>query len=436
MNGWTLFEIGINAYQAFLAVYFVRQRFHLVKPQLRYAWIAGAAVCGALSVYLFIEVPFPDTVLFLIPLGYTWFASDEKWYCKIFWNVVLAAVLLGLTNLMINVFMLLYDTAWEEIMSETSLRIAFVVSLNIALLAVLFPIARFKKRTLDGLSRLPLVVFVLALVVDLVMIEILYSMRAHWVSPEVSGFFSAVSVLLLFACLLTLALYEIMSASAVKHQKTEMELRKAQLSREQYREGKEIYAYMASYQHDLKHQLTLMQTLVAQGQAQKAGELYNRMAVPQASSLRFQTGNIAVDALLTAKNHLMDQHNIRFDYQPYPLQELPIDESDFCVMLANLLDNAIEAVQQLDEAAGEKAIHLKMARSWDVLFVSCRNPTQSDRLQKAGPRFLSTKKEKIGHGFGISNIRRTVDAADGQCSFAADAHAFVVEIALPFQTKS
>lgn len=398
MNVWLLFEIAINAYQAFLVVYFVRQRFHLVKPQMRYAWITGVAVCGALSTYLFVDVPFPDTVIFLIPLAYTCFASDEKWYFKVFWNAVLAVVLLGLTNLMINVFMLLSDTSWEEIMSETSLRIAFVVSLNIALLVVIFLIARSYKRTLDVLSWLPLVVFVLMLLVDLVIIEILYIMRARLLSLEFSSLFSAASLLLLFSCLLALALYEIMSANAMRQQKTETELQKAQLLQEHYREIKEIYAYMASYEHDLKHQLALVQTLIANDQSQKAGELYKQTALPEIRQLRFKTGNVAVDALLTVKNLLMDKHNIRFDYQPYPLQDLPIDESDFCVILTNILDNAIEAVVQIDEATIERVIHLKIARTWDVLFLSCKNPIQSGSIQRSGTHFLSTKGKNSDTG--------------------------------------
>lgn len=31
---WFLFEMGINLYQAALITYFVRQRFHLIRPQL------------------------------------------------------------------------------------------------------------------------------------------------------------------------------------------------------------------------------------------------------------------------------------------------------------------------------------------------------------------------------------------------------------------
>ena len=156
MNIWTVFEIGINAYQAFLMIYFVRHRFHLTKPQKRYAWIAGTAVCCGLSAYLFVNIPFLDTFVFLFPLIYSCFVSDDKWYFKLFWNAVLATVFIGLTNGMINLFMLLADVSMDYIMAETSLRIVFVVSLNILLLGVIFLISRVGKNSNGALSWIPL----------------------------------------------------------------------------------------------------------------------------------------------------------------------------------------------------------------------------------------------------------------------------------------
>ena len=119
MNGWTVFEIGVNAYQALLLIYFVRHRFHMVRPQLTYAWIAGTLTCTALSSYLFIDIPITDTVIFLIPLIYACCISDDAWYLKLFWIAALATALLGLTNLMINIFLSLFNATWEQIMSET-----------------------------------------------------------------------------------------------------------------------------------------------------------------------------------------------------------------------------------------------------------------------------------------------------------------------------
>ena len=77
MSVWLLFEIAVNIYQSFLMIYFVRRRFHLAKPQIRYAILPCIAISSALSVYLFTDVPFLDTFVFFVPLIYTWFASDD-----------------------------------------------------------------------------------------------------------------------------------------------------------------------------------------------------------------------------------------------------------------------------------------------------------------------------------------------------------------------
>ncbi len=436
MNIWTVFEIGINAYQAFLMIYFVRHRFHLTKPQKRYAWIAGTAVCCGLSAYLFVNIPFLDTFVFLFPLIYSCFVSDDKWYFKLFWNAVLATVFIGLTNGMINLFMLLADVSMDYIMAETSLRIVFVVSLNILLLGVIFLISRVGKNSNGALSWIPLGIFLLMLIVDLIAIETLYIVRARFILANAADYFTAISLLLLLSAVLSLALYEIMSASATRQKKIEAELQQAQLLQEHYKEIKDIYSYMASYEHDLRHQLNLVQTMVSQGKTEEAGSLYQNIPIETPLPLRFKTGNIAVDALLTVKNLTMEQVGIHFIYQLYPLQKLPILENDFCVILANILDNAIEACSQVKPSSRERAVTLKLARSWDVFFITCKNPMVPNKIRKSGSNFLSTKVGEgiSGHGFGISNIRKIVDAAKGQCSFTPSSDEFVVEIVLPFNT--
>lgn len=46
---WFLFEIGINLYQAVLITYFVRQRFHLVRPQFAYGVLCTLAIWAYLT---------------------------------------------------------------------------------------------------------------------------------------------------------------------------------------------------------------------------------------------------------------------------------------------------------------------------------------------------------------------------------------------------
>lgn len=433
MNGWVLFEIGINAYQAMLLIYFVRHRFHMIRPQLTYAWIAGALTCGALSLYLFFYIPITDTVIFIIPLTYAWFISDDAWYLKMFWIVALATAVIGITNLMINIFLLLFNATWNQIMSETALRIAFIVCLNISLLAVILVMVRIGKSNLDVLSWITSGIFLLILLVDLAIIELLYATRAYGSDSNASSAFATTSVCVLLSASLVLALYEIMSASATRQKKTAAELQKIQLLQSHYEEMKNIYSYMASYEHDLKHKFNLIQTLLADGQREKGAELYNKISFLQDKHYLFVTGSIAVDALLTVKKLAMEKCNIRFEFQPYPLQELPIDESVFCVILSNILDNAIEGINRLNDSECEHVIQLKLARSWDILFVTCTNDMLPASIHKTGTRFLSSKKEGIGHGFGIENVKKTVNAANGQCKFITNDCVFRVEIILPFE---
>lgn len=436
MNGWIFFEIIVNAYQALLLIYFARRRFHLIRPQLAYAGFAAALICMFLSLYLFIDVPINDTAVFLIPLAYAWLTCDDAWYLKLFWIAALATVVVGLTNLMINVFLLLFQTNWEQIMSETALRAAFVVCLNISLLVVIFIMVRIGKTNLDVMSWITSGIFLLMLLVDLAIIELLYATRAYGNGGSASTAFTATSVCVLLSAALALALYEIMAVNAARQKKTETELQKMQLLQSHYQEMKAMYAYMASYEHDLKHQLNLIQALLTDGKYEKGKEFYDRLSASQEKRYPFITGSMAMDALLTVKKLAMDESNIRFEYQPYPLRELPIDESMFCVLVSNLLDNAIEGTNRINEKGREHVIQLKFARSWDVFFITCNNDMMPASIRKVGSRFLSSKKDGLGHGFGIENIRRIVDTANGQCKFVARDHTFHVEIMLPFEKKT
>lgn len=436
MNGWTVFEIGVNAYQALLLIYFVRHRFHMVRPQLTYAWIAGTLTCTALSSYLFIDIPITDTVIFLIPLIYACCISDDAWYLKLFWIAALATALLGLTNLMINIFLSLFNATWEQIMSETALRIAFIVCLNISLLVMILIMVRLGKTNMDVLSWVTLGIFLLMLLIDLAIIELLYATRAYSSNSNASTAFTATSVCVLLSAGLALALYEIMAVNAARQKKNEAELQKMQLLQSHYQEMKTMYAYMASYEHDLKHQLNLIQTLLANGEQEKGEEFYRQLSASQETRHLFITGSTAVDALLTVKKLTMDKCTIRFEYQPYPLNELPIDESIFCVVLSNLLDNAIEGINRMNDSEHEHVIQLKFARSWDVFFITCNNDMTPDSIHRVGTRFLSSKKEGVGHGFGVENIKKIVNEANGQCKFITQEQIFHVEIILPFEKKS
>lgn len=430
---WFLFEIGINLYQAALITYFVRQRFHLVRPQFAYGVLCTLAIWAYLTLYLFVDMPILDTCIIVIPLVYALLVSDDKWYVILFWNAVLSLTLSGVVNLMFSLYIQFTDASVAQLMSETPLRVPLVVSCNIALLCIIFLETRISRKNRGALSLASMVVFLTTLILELAVIELLYTIRMQTHIDDMA--FTAASLCMLACSALSLLLYELMSASAAKQKRTEAELEAAKLSQSHYEEMKDMYAYMIAHEHDMKHQMQLIRKLYDDGHMQEGQKLLKEQPALPEVNYEFMTGCVAMDALLTVKKLAMDRNQIVFDFQPYPLHELPITESKFCSIISNLLDNAIEGISRIDDQKSQHTISLKLARSWDIFFISCENDMNPASIHRHGRNFLSSKQNAAHHGFGTRNICSIVDEAKGYCKFVQDQSIFRVEITLPYATE-
>ena len=234
---------------------------------------------------------------------------------------------------------------------------------------------------------------------------------------------------------ITILLYELISQSVIKRRQAEMTLQMMDLGRRHNQDIQSMYAEMMAAQHDMRHRIAAAEELLREGNAptdQQARELLRGVqSVPKP----FITGCALMDAVLTAKKAVMDQNGIVFRYQPYPLSRLPIPETDFCMVISNLLDNAIEAIQRMNQQSGDPpAVSLSFARSWDMFYIRCENPFDPATLRLHSGQFLSSKENTRLHGFGTRYIRKTCENVGGQCKFVQEGDTFRVEIVLPDET--
>lgn len=114
----------------------------------------------------------------------------------------------------------------------------------------------------------------------------------------------------------------------------------------------------------------------------------------------FQTGNALVDFLLTQKVNEARQKNIRIMTSVAPLSKLSVQEEDLCALLANLLDNAIEA--SLGRTDGD--IQLFLDRVKGYLRIRVRNRAD-ETLLRENPSLRTTKQDQEHHGVGLSVVR-------------------------------
>lgn len=99
------------------------------------------------------------------------------------------------------------------------------------------------------------------------------------------------------------------------------------------------------------------------------------------------------------------------------LEELSLKNEDIVTLLANLLDNAIEAVEKIE--LEEKNIKLKMIYEYKKLLISVRNPVL-ENVQILENELITSKTENEDHGYGIINIKRAVEKYNGEYVFSCN----------------
>ena len=103
-------------------------------------------------------------------------------------------------------------------------------------------------------------------------------------------------------------------------------------------------------------------------------------------------------------------------------------EGELILVLSNLLNNAIEAVEK---CKGRKMIKLKTVIEDEKFIVSVKN-TFDGNLRKDGERFLSTKRENNElHGIGIKNVIKVVEKYDGFYLFEPEGDEFSAIVIIP-----
>lgn len=115
--------------------------------------------------------------------------------------------------------------------------------------------------------------------------------------------------------------------------------------------------------------------------------------------------------------------------------QLPISDSDLCIVLGNALENAMEA-------CGKQGVHqppyvAAEARSMTGQLLIKITNTYNGTVNQCDDSFLSTKNG-ASHGLGLRNIKKIVNATGGMLKIEYNAETFTVMVAIPipFNTKA
>lgn len=216
-----------------------------------------------------------------------------------------------------------------------------------------------------------------------------------------------------------------------KHKVSLLEMRHGLLN-QNYNSLNEIYRTNAKLYHDLNNHLNLLYQLLQEEKVEEAQRYIKEIAEPiLVLSKKQWTGTDVVDAVLSSKIQEMKELNIVPDINVEFPENSTILPNDLCTILSNLLDNAIEAVEKLEN---NRIIKLTMRRANFFLFVRVINPCVQNRKFTAFP--ATTKENAALHGWGLRSVEDAVKRYAGTMECINDNYEFIVNIMLPFDRKN
>lgn len=177
------------------------------------------------------------------------------------------------------------------------------------------------------------------------------------------------------------------------------------------------------FKHDSKNLLLGLYSMLEANDIEQAKEYIKSMEeVYQSSSHDFNSGNYIADALMSTKKSIAEQYHIKIDFEGFiPAQK--IKDTDLCIFLTNILDNAIEACQKIQ---GERYIHIKSSIVKHMWIIIVSNPI-NNRVEIVNNTIETTKEDKKIHGYGLLNIRRVVEKYHGQMKINCEKGKFVLK---------
>jgi sensor histidine kinase regulating citrate/malate metabolism len=107
---------------------------------------------------------------------------------------------------------------------------------------------------------------------------------------------------------------------------------------------------------------------------------------------------------------------------------------DIYAVFGNALDNAITAVMKLEDPT-KRIVSLKMITWNNMIVIQVQNYYKAD-LQFEQGLPLTTKADRMEHGYGMKSIRYIAEKYNGTITVNADGDVFHLQIMMPVQENA
>ena len=393
------------------------------KP-LDYILIVVLYVLNVLTVFFVNPLP-KFFILIALSIGFTMLIFKVSFKKSLLANLLYNAIMMSLQMIGLLVVMRVTGKDWLQISNNES----FIGDLScqiVMFLIVMVINTVFRKGVLTNLDIKGWLTFALYPLFTIIAILVLaFSVGKKAVDDVYTGMVILASGMLIMSIVIFLLIDNVVRRENMIHEK-EIMLGQTEHLNQMYRSLSDEREKQKARSHDYINHLNVMLMLAREGKTDEQIRYIEEQLGKEVQSVDIiDTGNSLINAVLNIKYLEAKEKGIIIPFIADNLKDIKISDSDLVTIITNILDNAIEAVQKCDE----KRIVFKIIKDSDTLIIDSTN-TYKGHIP-ADYDFGTTKSDKKNHGFGLANIKNTVEANKGNCFIDTEGGIFHISITLP-----
>ena len=200
------------------------------------------------------------------------------------------------------------------------------------------------------------------------------------------------------------------------------------LMKQQMDEIENIYMTMRGWRHDYHNHLQSLKGYLSLNKVEQMKDYLDELETDLDSiDTLYHSGNLQLDSILNAKLAIAEKGQIRIHCDASIPPQLHVSDLDLCVILGNLLDNAIESCRKIKDP-DERFIRVYIGILKKQLYISITNAT-SETVKQRTDHYFTTKRGD--HGHGLKRVDQVVKKYDGYLNRQNEPGVFATEIVLP-----
>lgn len=223
-------------------------------------------------------------------------------------------------------------------------------------------------------------------------------------------------------------------ANSIKSEKEKVKLElvneKLDMQYKYYLMVKESQEKMKQVYHDMNNHMENIRSL--KNSSEDVNEYINNIEDEVKNNKNiYNTGNALLDIILYEKSKDCIKNNIDFNVGIDFSKCEFVDMIDISSIFSNLIDNAIEACNKINDNNIEKYITIKGTFIKSYYVVRCEN-SKTNKVIIKNNKILTSKKDKFLHGIGLDSIKSSIKKYNGELKIKNSEFKFITSIHIPF----